>query len=217
MVRFLDPDDGGVLLAGTDVRDLAQHDVRRRISLDGQDAYLFATSIRENVRLARPDADDAAVEEALRRARLGDVDVAAPARVGHARRRGRRGRLRRRAPPARARPGAARRLSRAGPGRTDRARRPPDGGGADPRTSSAPPRDRTVLLITHREEEARPHPPGRPAAARPDHPGLNSNGMTTPRRPARSIGGRPPRVERPQRRHPGDQRTKARRTPGRTA
>jgi ATP-binding cassette, subfamily C, bacterial CydC len=72
MVRFLDPDDGRVLLAGTDVRELAQREVRRRISLDAQDAYLFATSIRENVRLARPDADDAAVEEALRRVRLGD-------------------------------------------------------------------------------------------------------------------------------------------------
>ena len=72
MVRFLDPDDGGVLIAGTDVRDLAQRDVRRRISLDGQDAHLFATSIRENVRLARPEADDAAVEEALHRARLGE-------------------------------------------------------------------------------------------------------------------------------------------------
>jgi thiol reductant ABC exporter CydC subunit len=72
MVRFFDPDEGRVLLAGTDVRELEQREVRRRICLDGQDAYLFATSIRENVRLARPDADDVAVEEALHRARLGD-------------------------------------------------------------------------------------------------------------------------------------------------
>jgi thiol reductant ABC exporter CydC subunit len=72
MVRFLDPDAGGVRIADTDVRELAQREVRRRISLDGQDGYLFATSIRENVRLARPDAEDAAVEEALRRARLGE-------------------------------------------------------------------------------------------------------------------------------------------------
>ena len=71
LVRFLDPDDGRVVVAGTDARDLAQHAVRQRISLDGQEAYLFATSIRENVRLARPDADDAAVEDALRRVRLG--------------------------------------------------------------------------------------------------------------------------------------------------
>lgn len=36
----------------------------------GSDAHLFATSIRENVRLARPDASDAEIERALRRARL---------------------------------------------------------------------------------------------------------------------------------------------------
>jgi ATP-binding cassette subfamily C protein CydC/ATP-binding cassette subfamily C protein CydCD len=72
LVRFLDPDDGRVLLAGTDVRGLTQRDLRRRVTLDGQDAYLFATSILENVRLARPEADDAAVLQALRRARLTD-------------------------------------------------------------------------------------------------------------------------------------------------
>ena len=78
MVRFLDPDAGSVSIAGTDVRELAQREVRRRISLDGQDAYLFATSIAENVRLARPDADDAAVGEALQRARLGEWTAGLP-------------------------------------------------------------------------------------------------------------------------------------------
>jgi ATP-binding cassette, subfamily C, bacterial CydC len=72
LVRFLDPDGGRVVLAGTDVRDLAQHEVRRRITLDGQDGHLFSTSIVENLRLARQDADDAALEAALRRARLWD-------------------------------------------------------------------------------------------------------------------------------------------------
>jgi ABC-type transport system involved in cytochrome bd biosynthesis fused ATPase/permease subunit len=46
--------------------------------MDGQDAYLFATSIRENVRLARPNADDAVVEEALHRARLGERTARLP-------------------------------------------------------------------------------------------------------------------------------------------
>jgi thiol reductant ABC exporter CydC subunit len=72
LVRFLDPDEGRVLVAGTDARELTQGDLRRRITLDGQDAYLFATSILENVRLARPGADDAAVAQALRQARLAD-------------------------------------------------------------------------------------------------------------------------------------------------
>ena len=84
----------------------------------------------------------------------GDWVARLPHGLGHARRRGRRGGLRRRAPPARAGPGAARRLPRAGPGRADRARRPPDRDGADRGRPGRP--DRTVLLITHREEA--PHP-----------------------------------------------------------
>jgi ABC-type transport system involved in cytochrome bd biosynthesis fused ATPase/permease subunit len=72
LVRFLDPDAGRADLAGADLRTLAQRDVRARVTLDRQDAYLFASTIRENVRLARPGADDAAVEAALRRAGLGD-------------------------------------------------------------------------------------------------------------------------------------------------
>ena len=72
LVRFLDPDRGQVRLAGADLRSLAQRDLRARVTLDRQDAYLFASTIRENVRLARPGADDVAVEAALRRAKLWD-------------------------------------------------------------------------------------------------------------------------------------------------
>jgi thiol reductant ABC exporter CydC subunit len=72
LVRFLDPARGRVTLGGTDLRSLRQQDVRSLVSLDTQDAYLFSTTIRENVRLARPDADDAAIEGALRRARIWD-------------------------------------------------------------------------------------------------------------------------------------------------
>jgi thiol reductant ABC exporter CydC subunit len=70
LLRFLDPECGRVVLAGRDVRDYRQEDVRRAIAVAGQDAYLFATSIRENVRLARPEADDGEIEAALRRARI---------------------------------------------------------------------------------------------------------------------------------------------------
>jgi ABC-type multidrug transport system fused ATPase/permease subunit len=69
LLRFLDPDSGRVTIGGTDLRDLRQEDVRRTIAVAGQDSHLFSTSIRENVRLARPDADDGDVESALRRAR----------------------------------------------------------------------------------------------------------------------------------------------------
>jgi thiol reductant ABC exporter CydC subunit len=70
LVRFLDPSEGRVALGCVDLRDLRQRDVRTRVTLDSQDAYLFSTTIRENVRLARPAASDAGIEQALRRAQI---------------------------------------------------------------------------------------------------------------------------------------------------
>jgi thiol reductant ABC exporter CydC subunit len=66
LIRFLDPECGRVTLAGRDLRDYRQEDVRRVIAVAGQDAHLFSTSILENVRLARPDAGDGEIETALR-------------------------------------------------------------------------------------------------------------------------------------------------------
>ncbi len=70
LVRFLDPDGGRVTLGGAELRDLRRHDVRATVTLDSQDGYLFSTTIRENVRLARPAATDHEIEAALRRARI---------------------------------------------------------------------------------------------------------------------------------------------------
>ena len=72
LLRFLDPEAGKVTLAGRDLRDFDQEDVRRMIAVAGQDSHLFSASIRDNVRLARPDASDYDVEQALRRARIWD-------------------------------------------------------------------------------------------------------------------------------------------------
>lgn len=72
LLRFMDPERGRITLAGADLRDFAQADVRRHIAVCGQDAHLFATSIRENVRLARPDATDDEIADALTRAGLAD-------------------------------------------------------------------------------------------------------------------------------------------------
>jgi ATP-binding cassette, subfamily C, bacterial CydC len=72
LLRFLDPVHGRVTIGGHDLRDLRQEDVRRAIAVAGQGSHLFSTSIRENVRLARPDASDEEIEEALRRARIDD-------------------------------------------------------------------------------------------------------------------------------------------------
>jgi thiol reductant ABC exporter CydC subunit len=70
LLRFIDPEHGRVTLGGRDLRDYRQEDVRRMIAVAGQDSHLFSASIRENVRLARPEASDAEIEAALRRARL---------------------------------------------------------------------------------------------------------------------------------------------------
>jgi ATP-binding cassette subfamily C protein CydC len=72
LLRFMDPEQGRVTLAGRDLRDYRQEDVRRAIAVAGQDAHLFSASIRENVRLGRPEASDAELEQALRSARIGD-------------------------------------------------------------------------------------------------------------------------------------------------
>jgi thiol reductant ABC exporter CydC subunit len=72
LLRFLDPGLGRVTLAGRDLRDYRQDDVRRVISVAGQDSHLFSASIRDNVRLARPEATDDEVAGALSRARILD-------------------------------------------------------------------------------------------------------------------------------------------------
>jgi thiol reductant ABC exporter CydC subunit len=72
LVRFVDPERGRVTLAGEDLRRYRQEDVRRMIAVAGQDAHLFSTSIRDNVKLARPEATDEELRSALRAARILD-------------------------------------------------------------------------------------------------------------------------------------------------
>ncbi|MGW1809920.1 thiol reductant ABC exporter subunit CydD [Streptomyces sp. NPDC002078] len=70
LLRFLDPLDGSYTLAGVDAYALAGDDVRRLVGLCAQDAHLFDSSVRENLLLARKDADEADLRRALDRARL---------------------------------------------------------------------------------------------------------------------------------------------------
>ncbi|MFC9279656.1 thiol reductant ABC exporter subunit CydD [Streptomyces collinus] len=69
-LRFLDPEAGSYTLAGVDACALAGDDVRRLVGLCAQDAHLFDSSVRENLLLARKDADEADLRDALDRARL---------------------------------------------------------------------------------------------------------------------------------------------------
>ncbi len=78
LLRFLDPESGRVVIAGRDAREYRQEDVRRVIALAGQDSHLFSTSIRENLRIARPGATDDELEAALERARIWEWVAALP-------------------------------------------------------------------------------------------------------------------------------------------
>jgi thiol reductant ABC exporter CydC subunit len=72
LVRFRDFESGCFTLGGVDVRELRADDVRTRIGLVSQDAHIFATSIRENLRLARVDATDETMDAAAAAAHLLD-------------------------------------------------------------------------------------------------------------------------------------------------
>ena len=68
--RFYDVSSGSITLDGLDVRRVRQRDLRRSIGIVQQDVFLFADTIRENIRYGRPDATDAEVEQAARKAEL---------------------------------------------------------------------------------------------------------------------------------------------------
>ena len=67
-----------MLLDGFDVRSLTQRSLRNQIGIVQQDVFLFASSIRENIRYGRPQATDQEVEEAARRAEIYDDILAMP-------------------------------------------------------------------------------------------------------------------------------------------
>ncbi|MFJ6389140.1 thiol reductant ABC exporter subunit CydD [Streptomyces sp. NPDC091972] len=72
LLRFLDADAGTYTLGGVDAYGLPSDDVRRLVGLCAQDAHLFDSSVRENLLLARKDASEEELRDALRRARLLD-------------------------------------------------------------------------------------------------------------------------------------------------
>ena len=78
IARFWDVDAGAVTIGGADVRALPATEIMGLTSMVFQDVYLFDTTIRENLRIARPEATDAELEAAARRARLDGVIEALP-------------------------------------------------------------------------------------------------------------------------------------------
>ncbi|MGK5728986.1 thiol reductant ABC exporter subunit CydD [Streptomyces sp. URMC 124] len=70
LLRFLDAESGTYTLAGRHTVPMTGEAVRGLVGLCAQDAHIFDSSLRENLRLARPDASEDALREALRSARL---------------------------------------------------------------------------------------------------------------------------------------------------
>jgi ABC-type multidrug transport system fused ATPase/permease subunit len=78
LARFYDPTDGRIVLNGRDLRDYRKADVYRYLALVTQDLFVFATSVRENIRYGRADASDADVEHAAMAAEIHEDIVKLP-------------------------------------------------------------------------------------------------------------------------------------------
>lgn len=79
IASFWEADGGSVGIGGIDVKDIPLEQVMRSISYVTQDNYLFDLSVRENIRMGKPDASDAEVEEAAQRASCHEFICALPA------------------------------------------------------------------------------------------------------------------------------------------
>ena len=82
-LKLAAPQSGRVLLGGTDIASLDAATVRGRMTWLAQSTHLFADTIRANLLLARPDADEAALWAALEAARIADMVTGLPDRLDH--------------------------------------------------------------------------------------------------------------------------------------
>ncbi len=76
--RFYQPDAGVIEIDGQDIAGLVTSSLRAHLSLVSQDTFLFADTLRNNIRFARPDATDAEVEDAARAAYAHDFIMEMP-------------------------------------------------------------------------------------------------------------------------------------------
>ena len=68
--RFYDVVSGSIRIDGYDIRDVTKRSLRSSIGIVQQEVFIFADTIRENIRYGRPEASDEEVEEAARRAKI---------------------------------------------------------------------------------------------------------------------------------------------------
>ena len=78
VARLYDVERGSVKIDGTDVRDATFESLAATVGVVSQETYLFHSSIRENLRFARPDATDAEIEDAARAAQIHELIASLP-------------------------------------------------------------------------------------------------------------------------------------------
>jgi ATP-binding cassette subfamily B protein len=71
--RFFDPQEGQVLIGGTDVKDISKETLMKHVAYVFQDSRLLKRSIADNLRIARPDATDRELMEVLDKAQCTDI------------------------------------------------------------------------------------------------------------------------------------------------
>jgi ATP-binding cassette, subfamily B, bacterial len=78
IARLYDPSSGSVRIDGIDIRDLRLADLAAIVGVVSQETYLLHTTVRENLRYARPGATDAEIEDAARAAQIHDLIAGLP-------------------------------------------------------------------------------------------------------------------------------------------
>jgi ATP-binding cassette subfamily B protein len=78
IARLYDPTAGRILIDGVDIRDLRLADLAAIVGVVSQETYLLHTTVRENLRYARPEATDAEIEAAARAAQIHELIAGLP-------------------------------------------------------------------------------------------------------------------------------------------
>ena len=78
VARLYDPTRGAVRIDGTDIRDMRLADLAAIVGVVSQETYLLHTTVRENLRYAKPSATDAEIEDAARAAQIHDLIASLP-------------------------------------------------------------------------------------------------------------------------------------------
>ncbi|MGA0568470.1 ABC transporter ATP-binding protein [Rathayibacter sp. KR2-224] len=78
LVRYYDPDSGGVTVGGTDVRGIRLGSLRQSVGMAFEDAFLFSESVRDNIAYGAPDAGDDQIETAARAAQAHEFIMQLP-------------------------------------------------------------------------------------------------------------------------------------------